>query len=122
MGDISLDTQSTSLWRWINPDSYRYYQAGLALDLFGDWTLVCVWGGLGTRRGNYRLTGGLSYTEGLRRISELEAYRQKRGYIRVSTFGNWTAQIAQMRETRGRSLPSKPKQMPRAMEMDLVLE
>ena len=122
MGDIQPDTQGTPLWRWINPDNYRYYQADLVLDLFGDWTLVSVWGGLGTRRGNYRLTGGLSYADGLRRISELEAYRQKRGYIRVSTFGNWTAQIAQMRRTTLRSLPSKPKQTPRAMEAELVLE
>lgn len=120
MGDSQPETQNPPLWRWIHPYHFRYYQAGLVLDLFGDWTLVSVWGGLGTRRGNYRLTGGLSCADGLRRIRELDSYRQKRGYIRVSTFGNWTAQIGQMQRTTRLPLSNKPKQPPSAME--LVLE
>ncbi len=48
--------------RWIHPEQLRYYQADLVQDLFGEWTLVCSWGGLGTTRGNYShlLWGNLS--------------------------------------------------------------
>lgn len=40
--------------RWVNEEKARYYQAWLIEDLFGDWTLVTAWGGLGSRRGRAR--------------------------------------------------------------------
>ncbi len=110
------------MWRWINPENFRYYQASLVLDLFGDWTLVCAWGGLGSMRGDYSITGVLSYEEGLRKIDELDAYRQKRGYVPVSTFADWASQIAEMGGTPFPPLPKQPEQHPRIMEMEHVLE
>jgi hypothetical protein len=41
--------------RWINPETARYYQVDLVQDLFGDWTLIQCWGGLGSRRGRMRV-------------------------------------------------------------------
>jgi hypothetical protein len=29
-----------AMWRWVNPDNRRYYQADLVQDLLGDWMLV----------------------------------------------------------------------------------
>ncbi len=84
------------MWRWINPVNFRYYQADLALDLLGDWTLVCCWGGLGSRRGGYRIKGVKSYADGLDRIDELKHRRRKRGYVAVGTFKDWALQIACM--------------------------
>jgi hypothetical protein len=42
------------MWRWTNFEKSRYYQAELVKDLFGDWTLIMYWGGLGSRRGQAR--------------------------------------------------------------------
>ncbi len=76
--------------------NFRYYQADLALDLWGDWTLVCCWGGLGGRRGGYRVMGVKSYAEGLERIDDLNGRRRKRGYVAVGAFKDWALQIAGM--------------------------
>lgn len=84
------------MWYWINPHNHRYYHADLVLDLFGDWTLVCAWGGYGTLRGNHTITGVASYEEGLRKIEALGVYREKRGYIAVPSFAGWASQIAAM--------------------------
>ena len=85
------------MWRWIHPEKQRYYQADLVVDLFGDWTLVCAWGGLGTNRGNHSITGVLSHEDGLQKIEALDTYRQKRGYLPVETFANWRSQAAEAR-------------------------
>lgn len=42
---------------WINPEKARYYQVFLDQDLFGDWTLLKVWGGIGSNRGRMHSTG-----------------------------------------------------------------
>ena len=39
------------MWRWTNPEKFGTYQADPVKDLFGDWTLIMCWGGLGSRRG-----------------------------------------------------------------------
>ena len=121
MGDIQPG-QRTPMWRWVNPDNFRHYQACLVRDLFGDWTLVSAWGGLGTLRGNYRITGVLSYEDGLRKIGELDAYRRKRGYVPVATFDDWVSQIVAMRGTTLGSLPKPLVQKPRAMQTEFALE
>jgi predicted DNA-binding WGR domain protein len=71
--------------RWVNEAKARYYQAWLTEDLFGDWTLVTAWGGLGSRRGQARLTAVPSYEDGLARIEEIAKRRRQRGYRSVET-------------------------------------
>ena len=102
---------------WIHPGKYRYYQAELVADLFGDWSLVRAWGGLGTPRGGYKIAGVACYEDGLREIESLDAHRQKRGYVPVESLGHWTTQIRALRlagplppQTPPTSLRSDPAQ------------
>ena len=67
--------------RWIHPEQSRYYQADLVRDLFGEWTLVCSWGGSGTARGGCSSTGVASREEGLRRLEALAELRRRHGYV-----------------------------------------
>jgi predicted DNA-binding WGR domain protein len=86
-----------SVWRWIQPETLRYYQAELLVDLLGDWCLVYAWGGLGSARGSRRVTGVASEEEGRRKVAKLDTHRQKRGYQTVETFAHWRAQAAALR-------------------------
>jgi hypothetical protein len=71
---------SDGMWRWVNPETHRYYQADLVRDLFGEWTLVWAWGGLGSDRGRMLSTKVRSYDAGLERIREIDELRKRRGY------------------------------------------
>jgi len=102
---------------WIHPEQYRYYQAELVPGLFGDWSLVCAWGGLGTPRGGYKITGVADYEDGLRKIEVLDVHRQRRGYVPVASLAHWGARIGALRQaglvrpqTGAASSPSDPAQ------------
>jgi len=86
-----------AMQHWIHPGKYRYYQAELVADLFGDWSLVRTWGGLGTPRGGDKVTGVAGYEDGLREIEALGAHRQKRGYVPVESLAYWAFQIRALR-------------------------
>ena len=73
--------------RWIHPDKGRYYQAELVQDLFGDWTLILVWGGLGPRRGQMRVVYVPSHAAGLERIEFIRKRRRQRGYQELYSEG-----------------------------------
>ena len=67
--------------RWENPGAGRYYEARLVRDLFGDWQVLRVWGGIGTPRGAMRfspLTGPRTFAGELERIDKR---RRQRGYL-----------------------------------------
>jgi hypothetical protein len=66
--------------RWVNDEKARYYQAHLIQDLFGEWTLIAVWGGLGSRRGGMHSTGVASYADGLKQLAAIGKRRRQRGY------------------------------------------
>jgi hypothetical protein len=70
---------------WVNHESRRYYSVYLIEDLFGDWTLIRVWGGQGSRRGSLRCTGVASYEDGMARIEEIAKRRRQHGYCRRET-------------------------------------
>jgi hypothetical protein len=65
---------------WVNPEKARYYQVHLAQDLFGDWPLITVWGGIGSNRGRLRSTGVASYEAGIEQVDEIAKRRSQRGY------------------------------------------
>ena len=73
--------------RWIHPEKGRYYQAELVQDLFGDWTLILVWGGLNSRRGQMRVVYVPSHAAGLERIEFIRKRRRQRGYQEPSSEG-----------------------------------
>jgi len=54
-------TPSATQRSWINPEKARYYQVFLDRDLFGDWTLIKVWSGIGSNRGRMHSSGVASY-------------------------------------------------------------
>ena len=60
-------TPSATQRSWINPEKARYYQVFLDQDLFGDWTLIKVWGGTGSNRGRMHSSGVASYGRPARR-------------------------------------------------------
>lgn len=68
---------------WINPTKARYYQVHLAQDLFGDWTLRKVWGGIGSRRGGMHHTGLASHEDGVEQVRAIAKRRAQRDYRRV---------------------------------------
>jgi len=69
--------------RWVHEAKARYYLTYLSRDLFGDWTLITVWGALGSRRGQVRSTAVPSYEDGLARIEEIAKRRRQHGYRRI---------------------------------------
>ena len=72
---------------WINPEKARYYRVFLDQDLFGDWTLIKVWGGIGSNRGRMHSTGVASYEAGIELVDEIARRRSQRGYTRTSAPG-----------------------------------
>ncbi len=110
--------EELSMWRWTHPEKQRYYQADLVLDLFGDWTLVKTWGGLGTRRGSYSITGVSSYKDGLLKIDVLVDNREKRGYVPVDSFTGWMSRV----ENKPDLPPEKLVQRKNIPETEFVLE
>jgi len=68
---------------WVHPAKARYYQVYLDRDLFGDWTLRKVWGGIDSSRGRMHNTGIPSYDDGVEQIREIAKRRGAHGYQRV---------------------------------------
>lgn len=66
--------------RWVNPNKFRYYEAHLVLDLFAEWNLIRVWGGLGSRLGGMRSGAVASYADGIREIQRIGRRRSRHGY------------------------------------------
>jgi hypothetical protein len=69
--------------RWVTQEKARYYETHLSRDLFGEWSLVKVWGGCGSSRGRLHSTGVASYGEGLDALREIGERRSARGYERA---------------------------------------
>ena len=66
---------------WINPQKARYYQVFLDQDLFGDWTLIKVWGCIGSNRGRMHSTAVGSHEAGVELVDEIARRRTRRGYL-----------------------------------------
>jgi hypothetical protein len=69
--------------RWVNRKKARYYQAHLHRELFGEWSLVTVWGGCGSSRGRLASTGVASYADGVAALREIAERRSAGGYERA---------------------------------------
>jgi len=76
-------TLSATQHSWINPEKARYYRVFLDQDLFGDWTLIKVWGGIGSNRGRMHSTGVTSYKAGVELVDDIARRRARRGYDNI---------------------------------------
>ena len=83
MSTLCCITPSPTQRSWINPEKARYYQVFLDQDLFGDWTLIKVWGGIGSNRGRMHSTGVASYEAGVELVDDIARRRARRGYASV---------------------------------------
>ena len=70
---------------WVITKSARYYQVHLDRDLFGDWTLLKVWGGIDSNQGRTHHPGVSSYEDGLGQVHEITRRRAQRGYHAMRT-------------------------------------
>jgi hypothetical protein len=80
---LCIMATSATQHTWINPEKARYYQIFLDQDLFGDWTLIKVWGGIGSNRGRIHSSGVASYEAGVALVDEIARRRALRGYTSV---------------------------------------
>jgi len=85
MSRLCSMTRSATQRSWINPEKARCYQVFLDRDLFGDWTLIKVWGGTGSNRGRIHSTGVASYEAGIELLDGIARRRTQRGYKPVDT-------------------------------------
>ena len=69
--------------RWVNAEKQRYYSVELVRDLFGDWTVIQSWGGVGSKRGRVRIVWVPSHDAGVERLAAIGQRREKRGYTPV---------------------------------------
>ena len=74
---------------WVNPAKARYYQVFLDRDLFGEWTLIKVWGGIGSNRNRMHSTGVAPYEAGIELVDEIARRRSQRGYTCTSPTGRF---------------------------------
>jgi len=54
----------------------------LAQDLFGEWVITRVWGGIGKAMGRITHVPCSSYDEGLKLIDKITKTRLARGYVK----------------------------------------
>lgn len=71
--------------RWENPQTRRYYEVRPLKNLFGDWEVFCVWGGIGTRRGGARAIPAASLADALDITAAIATRRRQRHYFEVGT-------------------------------------
>jgi predicted DNA-binding WGR domain protein len=61
----------------------RYYVILLTQDLFGEWSLMRVYGGINSNRGSSIITGFSEYAEAMKKIAEIGKRRLQHGYSLV---------------------------------------
>lgn len=70
--------------RWVRRSAARYYEATLQVNLFGEWEVLNVWGGIGSRQGGHRCLPVAQREAGLELLEAVGRRREKRGYERAS--------------------------------------
>ncbi len=70
-------------YRWENTRNQRYYRILFAQDLFGEWVITKIWGGLKKAGGGMKNIPCASYDDGIKLIAKVSEARLKRGYRRI---------------------------------------
>lgn len=66
--------------RFEHHQKQRYYRVLLSQDLFGDWVVTRVWGGIGKATGRITHISCPSYDEAKLTIKNIIKHRKQRGY------------------------------------------
>jgi hypothetical protein len=66
--------------RFEHRQKQRYYRVILSQDLFGDWVVTRVWGGIGKATGRITHAPCASYEEAMILIQGISKTRKRRGY------------------------------------------
>ncbi len=69
--------------RWETPS--RYYETHVQQDLWGEWQVVRVWGGKGSRRGGMKIERLTSRDEALTELHAIAVRRRAHGYFPEET-------------------------------------
>ncbi len=78
---------TTNQIRWQHSQKERFYQIYIQKDLFGDLSMICIWGSLRSRLGNYKKSHFKTIEEANEFIEDMKKIRSKRGYAIHSSFG-----------------------------------
>jgi hypothetical protein len=70
--------------RWENAQTRRYYEARVVKNLFDEWEVFCLWGGIGTRLGGSTVIPVTSLDEAQATLAKIAVKRTKRHYSRVT--------------------------------------
>lgn len=68
--------------RWEQAQAVRYYEVTLQRNLFGQWELLCVWGGIGSPRGGHQCRPVHDQVKGAELLRSVALRRERRGYAR----------------------------------------
>ncbi|OUR99214.1 hypothetical protein A9Q81_11610 [Gammaproteobacteria bacterium 42_54_T18] len=71
--------------RWENKGTNRYYEARIEQDLFGNFVVKRVWGGIGKSSGGANATPIHDKKEATAVVTSISERRKKRGYEQVSS-------------------------------------
>lgn len=67
-------------FRWEHRQKQRYYRVLLTQDLFGDWVVTRIWGGIDKANGRITHLYCDSYATGMKMIEKIAKLRISRGY------------------------------------------
>jgi hypothetical protein len=67
-------------YRWEHHQKQRYYRVILSQDLFSEWIVTRVWGGIDKATGRVTHLHCVSYEEGIQMIAKIAKTRLARGY------------------------------------------
>ena len=70
--------------RWENTHTHRYYEARVMKNIFDEWEVLCLWGGIGTRLGGSTVIPLTSLDEAQATLETINARSTKRHYVQVT--------------------------------------
>ncbi len=77
---LSVDIHEWITVRWENSLKKRYYLVMIEQDIFGQWVLIRVWGGIQTKLGRTQVSVLDNKKQGVEMLKIISIRRKQRGY------------------------------------------
>jgi WGR domain len=71
------------LVRWENAQTHRYYEVRVVKNLFNEWEVFCLWGGIGNRLGGSTVIPVTSLDEAQATLTKIAVRRTQRHYLQA---------------------------------------